>query len=97
MSSYPGAGCYDEGLHAGAGVVTLLFAESGVNDVDDAIYGEGGFCYIGSHHHLGLIEREHTVPSDKVSKQRSNKAGGRLSPVKQREQRCDKDPKALIY
>lgn len=57
--SYPGAGRDDERLHAGAGVVALLLAEAGVDDVDDAVYGQRGFCDVGGHHHLGARrERE---------------------------------------
>lgn len=64
--SYPWAGCDNERLHAGASVVTLLFAEAWVNDIDDAINGQRGLCDIGSHHHLAETGRECTGPRHKV-------------------------------
>lgn len=52
--TYPRTRRDNERLHAGAGVVTLLFAEAGVDDIDDAVNGQGGFCDVSRHHHLGL-------------------------------------------
>lgn len=37
---YPRAWCNDQRLHPCSGIVALLFAEAGVNHVDDAVYGE---------------------------------------------------------
>lgn len=51
--SYPGARRDDERLHARSGVVALLLAEAGVDDVDYAVDGQRRFCDVGGHHHLG--------------------------------------------
>lgn len=68
VRTYPWTGCDNKRLHACACIVTLLFAETRINDVDDAVYGQRSFCYVSRYNNLGKKE-EKNIKTKNVSGQ----------------------------
>lgn len=52
LFSYSWTGCDNERFHSCSCIVALLFAETWINNVDDAVNGERCLCDICGHHNL---------------------------------------------
>lgn len=68
VATYPWAGRDNKWLHACACIITLLFAETWINDVDDAVYGQRSFRYVSRHNNLRKRE-ERNVKTKSLSSQ----------------------------
>ena len=81
--SHLGYRCDHQRLHASPGVVALLLREPRVNDVDDPINGQRGFCDVGCQDNL-----THTQSSRSISHTPKKKRLSTVQTVAQDDQSC---------